>query len=262
MMYLAHKFQRPLESDFTVVQWDRRGAGKTYHRNKPTPNSMNVRQLLDDTYVLIDTLMKRYNHRKVVLVGHSFGTYLGSLLVSEHPELFSAYLSIGQVVDPQRSRALKEGFVRRRAAEEGRDDIVTQLNKNDLVDLENWLFEFGGELKNHKSFWPLVWTGMQAPEYTLREVLDVADGSSFSSRHMKYNVIDGSIYDEVRNYNVPVYFLVGQNDYTTPHELIKEYYETVTAPKKEFHYFEDSAHYPFYEEPKKFCEVVKHLLSK
>ena len=29
MMYLAHEFQRPLEEDFLVVQWDRRGAGKT-----------------------------------------------------------------------------------------------------------------------------------------------------------------------------------------------------------------------------------------
>src|SRR5215469_16680889 len=29
-MYLAHDFQRELERDFTVVQWDRRGAGKSF----------------------------------------------------------------------------------------------------------------------------------------------------------------------------------------------------------------------------------------
>jgi pimeloyl-ACP methyl ester carboxylesterase len=29
MMYMAHEFQRELEQNFTVIQWDRRGAGKT-----------------------------------------------------------------------------------------------------------------------------------------------------------------------------------------------------------------------------------------
>ena len=29
-MYLAYAFQRPLERDFLVVQWDRRGEGKSF----------------------------------------------------------------------------------------------------------------------------------------------------------------------------------------------------------------------------------------
>jgi pimeloyl-ACP methyl ester carboxylesterase len=29
VMYLAHHFQCPLESDFTIIRWDRRGAGKS-----------------------------------------------------------------------------------------------------------------------------------------------------------------------------------------------------------------------------------------
>lgn len=260
MMYLAHKFQRPLENDFTVVQWDRRGAGKTFAKNTPPVESINVRQTLNDAYALIDTLRNRYNQDKIILVGHSFGTYLGSIMVTEKPEMFSAYVSIGQVVDNDKERVLQEKFVREKAKLTGRNEILEALDKPSKPNLEKWLFEFGGELKNSQSFFPLVWTGMLAPEYTLPEVLKVANGSSFSSSNMKYNVLSNSIYNEITEYEIPVYFFVGRSDYTTPYELISEYYEMIKAPKKEIIYFEDSAHFPFFEEPVKFCAELKKIL--
>jgi pimeloyl-ACP methyl ester carboxylesterase len=260
-MYLAHDFQRPLEEDFIVVQWDRRGAGKTYARNTPSAESMNVRQLLDDAYTLVDTLRSRFDKDRIILIGHSFGTYLGSIMVTERPELFSAYVSIGQVVDDDKARVLQQEFIRANARSHDREDILAELNKPGKPDLENWLFEYGGELKHSRSFLPLVWSGLLAPEYTLPEVKKVAEGSSFSSSNMKYNVLSKSIGDEIVEYALPVYFMVGTRDYTTPHELVSEYYHSIDAPYKEILYFENSAHFPFFEEPEKFCRVVKQLRS-
>lgn len=259
MMYLAHEFQRPLEENFTVVQWDRRGAGKTFSRNIPTVESMNVRQIINDAYVLIDTLKNRYEQDKIILVGHSFGSYLGSIMVNEKPELFSAYVSIGQVVDSEKSGALQEEFVRGKAIENGRREIIAALDQPIKPNFENWLFEFGGELKNSKSFFPLVWSGMQAPEYTLPEVTSVAGGSSFSSSHMTYNVLSGSIYNEIQAYDVPVYFMIGKFDFTTPHPLVTEYFKLISAPNKKIIYFEESAHFPFFEEPEKFSKELTGL---
>ena len=261
MMYLAHEFQRPLEKYYTVVQWDRRGSGKTYSRNKPAKESMTIRQLIDDTYDLIDTLNRRYNNQKIILVGHSFGTYLGSILVNERPDLFKAFISIGQEVDAEKAKIYQEIFIRRQAEARGNHEIIEQLDNSENLNFENWLFEFGGELKNSTSFFPLIWSGLQAPEYTLPEALDLAEASSFSSTKMKYNVISNSIYYDIRQYDMPVYFLAGRSDYTTPHELIKDYYELIQAPKKDLIYFEDSAHFPFYEEPEKFCQEIIRVLS-
>lgn len=259
MMYMAHEFQKSLEENFFVIQWDRRGAGKTYSRNKPEVESMNVRQIIDDTYALIDTLKNRYNQDQIILVGHSFGTYLGSIMVNERPDLFKAYVSIGQVVDDEKSRYLQEKFVREEATNNGRKDIILALDESIKPNLENWLFEFGGELKRSKSFFPLIWSGMQAPEYTLSEVSSVAKGSSFSSSNMRYNVLSSSIYNEITEYHVPVYFFIGKSDYTTPHELVTEYFNLIKAPKKGIVYFEESAHFPFFEEPEKFCYEINGL---
>lgn len=261
LMYLAHEFQRPLEENFTVVQWDRRGAGKTYSRNKPAAESISTRQLIDDAFELIDTLRNRYQQDKLVLIAHSFGTYLGSIMVNERPELFSAYISVGQVVDENRALELQEEFLREQAALNDRKEILEALDSLDQPYFEDWLFEFGGELKNSKSFFPLIWSGLQAPEYTLREALDLAKGSSFSSSHMTYNALSGSISQEITAYSVPVYFFVGASDYTTPHELITEYFNLVSAPKKEIVYFQNSAHFPFFEEPEVFVREVNRVLS-
>ncbi|MDH3708353.1 MAG: alpha/beta hydrolase [Cyclobacteriaceae bacterium] len=262
MMYLGYKFQRPLEKYFTVVQWDRRGAGKTFYHNKPTAESMSTRQLIDDAYALIDTLRTRFEQRQVILVGHSFGTHLGSIMANERPELFSHYISIGQVVDNKKARVLQERFIREQAGLKERVEVITALDSIKNVDFESWLFEFGGELKASRSFFPLIWTGVRAPEYKLSEAVAVAKGSSFSSAHMKHNVLSGSIYEEVMEYQVPVYFLVGRWDYTTPHQLITEYYKHLQAPQKELIFFENSAHFPFFEEPDQFCEVVIRLINK
>ena len=256
VMFLAHKFQKPLEKYFTVVQWDRRGAGKTYAKNVPSVESMNVRQLVNDAFDLIDTLRARYHQDKVILVGHSFGTYLGSIMVSERPELFRAFISVGQVTDGQRARKLQEEFIKAKADSLGRSDIISQLNANPDINFENWLFGFGGELKDSKSFLPLLWAGLTSPEYTLRDALKVAKGSSFSSANMKYNVLTGSVYEKIRSYSIPVCFFVGRYDYTTPWPLIARYYDLVTAPRKEIIYFENSAHFPFFEEPEKFCDEL------
>lgn len=260
LMYLAHEFQRPLEDNFTVVQWDRRGAGKTFSRNKPTPESINTRQLIDDAYELIDTLRNRYDQDKIVLIGHSFGTYLGSIMVKEQPDLFSTYISIGQVVDEQKALKIQVEFIRQQASINDRIEIIEALDSLNQLNFENWLFEFGGELKNSKSFFPLIWSGLQAPEYTLSEAINLAKGSSFSSSNMKNNILLESIYHEITEYKIPVYFLVGISDFTTPHELIAEYFDSVKAPKKEIIYFKNSAHFPFYEEPEVFCRVINRIL--
>lgn len=261
MMYLAHEFQRPLEKHFTIVQWDRNGAGKTFVRNAPSIESMNIRQQLNDCYELIDTLKNRYKKDKIILIGHSFGTYLGSILVTEHPELFSAYISIGQVLDEEKTKAVQERFIRENAIKNNRPEIISELEKPNKPSFENWLFEFGGELKNCKSFFPLIWSGLRAPEYTLKEAFSVAKGSSFCNRYMKYNVLDSSIYYKIREYHVPVYFFVGKYDYATPFELVESYCKAIKAAEMGIIYFNNSAHFPFFEEPEKFCQEIEKVLN-
>lgn len=252
MMYLAHAFQRPLEEEFLVVQWDRRGAGKSYSQTRP-PDDMRISQLLSDTHQLIDVLKRRYKQEKIFLAGHSFGSYLGMLYAARYPEDLHAFIGIGQVVDREAARTIQEAFIRRKARELGRPEAIAELDSGGDAAFEAWLFEFGAELHGATSWWPLLWTGFLAPEYGLTDVMNVPKGSSFSSQHMQYDDLQTSLLDGVREVDVPVYFFTGRHDVTTPYELAEAYHQVIQAPDKGLVWFENSAHFPFFEEPDLFA---------
>jgi pimeloyl-ACP methyl ester carboxylesterase len=254
-MYLAHVFQRPLEKHFTVVHWDRRGAGKSFRRSLPA-EALKVSALLADAEKLILRLRERFGQDKIYLVGHSWGSYLGTLLVLNRPELFCAYVGVGQVVDEEAATSLQAEFIRREATRRGHDEAVEQIQGQGATAHEEWLFRYGGELAKHTSWMPFVLAGLRAPEYTLLDVFRVAQGSSFSSTNMAYDVIEGPLRKHVSAYPVPTYFFTGRHDWTTPYPLITEFFEEIEAPSKELVWFEESAHFPFFEEPEKFAEEM------
>lgn len=260
-MYLAHAFQRPLEDDFVVVQWDRRGAGKTYH-DSLAPGDLSVSRLLSDTGQLVNHLRRRFDKEKIYLAGHSFGSHLGILFAARHPELLHAYVGIGQVVDGEASGAIKERFIREKAEKLGNTMAIEEIESRGEQIYEKWLFEFGGVLYRSKSWRPLLWTGLQAPEYGWSDVLKVPKGSNFSSRHMSYDVIDGQVIVEIGRLDIPVYFFTGRHDYTTPFELVQQYSEQLQAPYKKIIWFDQSAHFPFFEQPDEFERAMKSVRSR
>jgi pimeloyl-ACP methyl ester carboxylesterase len=262
MMYLAHAFQRYLEDSFVCVQWDQRGAGKSYNK-KISPQTMNVNQILSDARELVEILRQRFEKSKIVLVGHSWGSYLGMLMVFRHPELFSAYIGVGQIVDEKKAKEIIDRFIREQAEKRDEPEAIEDLEVYGSGVHEKWLFKFGGELHHHTSFMPFIKAGIMAPEYGLLEIPKVSKGSQFSSRNMKYNVAEGPLLEYVTSIDVPVYFFTGRHDFTTPFELIELYLARLEAPIKKMVWFEDSAHFPFFEEPEKFAAMVKeHSLNQ
>ena len=54
---------------------------------------------------------------------------------------------------------------------------------------------------------------------------------------------------------------MGKYDYMTSVNAAKNYYESLEAPKKEFIVFEESAHYPQFEEKEKFNVWLKNTFD-
>jgi pimeloyl-ACP methyl ester carboxylesterase len=85
---------------FTVVQWDQRGAGRTFGRNPDAPpQSITIARMTQDGIELADLLRQQLRKGKIILVGHSWGSILGVHMAKARPDLFSALVGTGQVVD-------------------------------------------------------------------------------------------------------------------------------------------------------------------
>ena len=251
-MFLAHAFQRELERDFVVVHWDRRGAGKSFDTWSQSP-TVTVSQALEDTYVLTRILRARFPRQRIFLVGHSWGSYLGLLAVQRHPEYYAAFVGIGQLAgNLEEVHAVRRELLHQAAVELGDSELQARVADTTAEITEDDLFRSGGELYASRSFWPLLKTGLAAPEYTLRDVLNVKKGSDLVGRKMGYDILPKPLEGEIPRVEVPVFFFLGRHDFNTPSELAAHYLGRLDAPFKRIVWFERSAHFPFFEEPDRF----------
>jgi len=260
-MFLHRKFAKRLEKRFLVVHWDQRGAGKSYRRGIPA-ESLSAKRLLGDLEELVSHLRREFGDRKIYLLGHSWGSYLGIIFARRHPELLRAYIGVGQITDPDRAAEMADRFILERAREAGEQRAINQLGSRGAVARQKWLLRMGGVLYGMNSYGPIIREAFAAPEYSFLDALRVAPGFRFSSTHMKADALKGSVSDEVTELQVPVYFFQGRHDYVTPAALLQQYAAALKAPRKKIVYFERSAHYPFLEEPEKFAEALFQVLEE
>jgi pimeloyl-ACP methyl ester carboxylesterase len=250
-MFLAHACQRGLERDFVVVHWDRRGAGKSFDARRGP--ALSVSQTLEDTYGLTRSLRERFGQPRIYLLGHSWGSYLGLLAMRGHPEYYRAFVGMGQLAGSREEvRALRLAFLNR-VAEQARDpELLARLAQPTVRVSEDDLFRYGGELYASRSFWPILLTGLRAPEYTFRDALNVKKGADLVAREMRNDVVPRPLEGEIARLDVPVFMFLGRHDLNTPSQLAADYLGRLDAPLKGLVWFDRSAHFPFFEEPELF----------
>ena len=261
-MYLAHDFQRELERSFIVVQWDRRGAGKSFAAGMSSQR-MTVSQEIDDSLELIDQLRARFHQPKVYLIGFSYGTYLGILLAQRAPERLYAYVGIGQVAcSEQENRAIQDAWIREQATRAHDREAIDELDGKKPFDREKWLFKYRAEIHSAASWWPLLWSGLRSTEYTFQDIPNVKRGVDFTAHNLRYDAIDGSILENVTTIQVPVYFFSGRFDYTDPTSCTMRLFEKISAPLKKIVWFEHSAHFVFLEEPSRLAAEMRCIVQE
>jgi hypothetical protein len=87
---------RGLEDHFVVVNWEQPGAGKSF--DAVARSTLTPERYIEDGHALVVYLKQRFNQPKVYVVGESWGSALGILLVQRYPELFHAFVGTGQMV--------------------------------------------------------------------------------------------------------------------------------------------------------------------
>lgn len=128
MMPESWTFQRPWEDYFTVVQWDQRGAGKTFSAaHRKVDKTLTIDRMQADAEELIDWLRHTYGKDKIFVMGHSWGSVLGLRIAQHRPEALFAYIGVGQVINLQRNEAVSYELTLARAEAVGNAEAVRQL---------------------------------------------------------------------------------------------------------------------------------------
>ena len=262
LMGLAHQFQSGLEQEFVVVQWDRRGAGKSF--GEPLGHApMSTTQELSDAAELIGLLHRRLGAERVIVVGQDDGATLGAALAQAHPELVRALVAVGMTAcTPTDIAAIQDSWLRSRAALVGDARIAALAGAGGEWNRGAALQRYGGVLVRHTSPWSLRIALATAPEYRLADALAVDDGARFVRTHLQQDGPAQPLARSIPALRVPVYVLLGRKDYVSPAICSERYSDALQAPINREIWFERSAHYPFMEEADHFRQVLQGVVAE
>lgn len=257
-----------LESRFTVCYWDQRGAGMSYDASIP-PQSMTLDQLVSDTREVTQYLLDRFDVQKVYLLGHSWGSYLGVYAAKAHPELYHAFIGMGQVADQLASEQRAYDYMLRIAKETGDTTLQDKLLAHPVLsaeDLDNRYMGIRSSTLNklgvglyHKgasTMCDAVVPVLFSPAYRFMDKANYMRGLVFAQEHLWLPVVKDRLAESVPELAVPVYIMQGAHDYQTSYTVAKEYFDVLIAPEKHFLTFEESAHSPLMEEPERFMQLL------
>jgi pimeloyl-ACP methyl ester carboxylesterase len=261
-----------LEKHFVVVNWDQRGAGKSFSPFAD-PAALTREQYVSDAHELVGWLKARFGVGKIYLVGFSWGTVLGLTLASQSPDDFAAFISVSQVVDFQTGERLSLEYALESAQRAGNEQARQELAsvnpaysssawQTQLGIQRKWLLAFGGVYHSADSFSHEIKMLFFAPEYSFIEAALWPLGSSRSLGRTWPELMQVNFFEEVPALGCPVVFFVGRHDYNSPWQLTEAYYEALDAPAgKRLVWFENAAHDIFFDEPDKLAREILAILE-
>ncbi|MCO5933991.1 alpha/beta hydrolase [Mucilaginibacter sp. RB4R14] len=268
--FFVRDMLKPLENIFTICYWEQRGAGRSY-ATLADKNLLTLEQMILDAEAVTRYLEDKFGQSKIYVLGQSWGTFLGAHLVNRHPDLFHAYISVGQVTDQYLSELESYEFVKQQAEIRKDKSVISKLNKHPFpvrgagvkgwsayLNFQRWYVAvYRGSMRKQNIFLPAIWKLLFCKEYSLKDKLNYMKGASLSLDKLWDNIISTNISYTITEYQLPVYFFHGKHDHHTYYEGAQNYFEKLTAPQKRFYTFPDAAHFPHVECFEEFERIVK-----
>lgn len=246
LLPFAETFTQKLQQQFVVVQWDQREVGETLKLNS-APSSLSLGALETDTHEMVAYLLKRFGHKKLYLVGHSFGNVPGFYMVDKYPELLYAYVAISPVVDQIKSNRQTLAMLQKQAKKDNNKAELEELamvpipiqTPEQLYYFSKWLFIY-----NDVDF-------AKQPDFKASYLDWAATWQPIWNEAIKNN-----LFKTLKAVKCPVYFFVGRGDNQTFFNISAAYFKMLKAPKKQLFWFERSGHTIFNTEPDKLQDII------
>jgi pimeloyl-ACP methyl ester carboxylesterase len=244
VMSYGDKFTYKLRQHFIVVQWDQRETGKTREANA-SPEPLTLSLFTRDTKALIDTLLKRFDQRKLYLMGHSWGTALGFQIARTYPELLHAYIPICPMIHQVESERMILSMMKAKASADRNSQALAELNAVRIP------FENGEQLYYHRK-WLQDYNRSRKKDLQKNTVENWAD--TWLDLFNEASTIN--LMESAPELHCPVYFMLGRKDFQTNSTLAFSYYEKLATPKKSVFWFEHSGHFVPSTEPYLLQDII------
>jgi pimeloyl-ACP methyl ester carboxylesterase len=266
--FMETAYPTGLEQHFTMVWWEQRGAGMSFSTDIP-PETMTMDRMIADTIEVADYLRDRFGQDRILLLGHSWGSYLGIQVAAAAPDRFLAYVGMAQIAHQLRSEVMAREYMLDAYRARGDGAMVRRLEGAPVSMADGtssaWMrlrdtamHQLGvGHTREMRS----VITGIFVPvwqmrAYTVMDKINVWRGKIWSRPFFWEDLLRDDLTARLTEFDLPVYFFLGRYDMTANPDLSRAYFDRITAPMSGIYTFEHSAHSPLFEEPVRAIEIL------
>lgn len=266
--FMEDTYPTGLERYFTMVWWEQRGAGMSFSANIP-PETMTMEQMIADTVEVADYLRERFGQDRILLLGHSWGSYLGIQVAAAAPDRFRAYVGMAQITHQLRSEVMAHAYLLDAYRQRSDAAMLRKLEAAPVSMIDGlspaWMrlrdAAMHGAGVGHMRDMRSVLTGIFMPvwrvrAYTVMDKINVWRGKLWSRPFFWEDLLRDDLSARLTEFDIPVYFFLGRFDYTANVDLSRAYFERINAPVKGLYLFENSAHSPLFEEPGRATEIL------
>lgn len=275
--FLEKEYPTGLEEEFVVCYLEYRGTSLSYDP-EIDPETISGQQYVEDAVAVTRYLQKRFGQEKIYLMGHSYGTEIALNTVSQYPELYLAYIAMSQKTDQKESEFFAYDYMLEQYRMMGNkkrikqfeecpvresDEMYRKYKSSMLRDLAMHELGVGTARDMDSVIKDIFFASLRCTAYTPMERINIWRGKAFVDSSKRSNDKKSfNAFEDVKEIEIPIYFLAGKYDYTCCYSLQKEYYEMLKAPMKGFYTFENSAHSPLFEEPQKGITILREDVKK
>ena len=254
---------KPWERAFTVVQWDQRGTGHTYGRYGEKTPDVTLDRISKDGVELAAYLCRELHKKKIIVLGHSWGSLVAIHMVQLRPEVFAAYVGTGQVSSWAANVNTQFDLHLAKARREGDEAQIKKLEAMVRPDPTNTKQYFSlGSLISIMAPSDQDWIKHlhnQFPELRAREpeqAKNLNDGMMFTAERVLPDQVDTDLHKTACDIHTAFFVIDGQDDHVTPTSAAVNYFDCVKAPEKELVLIPSAGHFAWMTASDKFLQAL------
>ncbi|WP_294187768.1 alpha/beta hydrolase [uncultured Clostridium sp.] len=256
------------------VYYDQRGAGKTQLKSPLTTEEVTLENLLLDLEEIIKYVKRKYQTNKIILLGHSWGSVLGTCYIKKHPNDVLCYVGMGQVIDFMMGEKLSydkleqiiEKSNNKKHAEyfkkfKGYPYNVTKENfLSTILDFRKLQSKCGLTDGLWKRIKNLI-IQLESPILGIKGIRSLINSGGMEiSKKLVDCLFSYSIIND-NEYKLPIYYICGRNDWQVPSVLVSDYFKTINAQKKKLYWIENAGHLTDIDNPNGYNDTLLDIIS-
>jgi len=248
--------QKLADKGFYVIVYDRRGEG----RSTDPDAKFTYKEAFQD----LNSILKKYDLKKVTLIGHSFGGLVATLYTAKYPQNVSSLILAGALFSQQETYDhILNSVSKTDSSQLAKIKSIEKLNKNS-AEYRKACFDLAGENNYFKMPNPTaeskqLYSDYEASEFYKTNIRNKNAPLLFYKNEKQNNIDSRPFLKEIKAKGIPVYAIYGQDDRIFSPSQIKSIKNI--AGENHFALLENCSHYLFVDQQNKFLSYIKMWLK-